>query len=126
MKMFQHTATRRWLHEPKSDPIVPSMFQHTATRRWLPLELLYALRVVLFQHTATRRWLLGILSALPESTFVSTHSHPKVAAGLKSLDGMIDTVSTHSHPKVAAIKLLTILLKAVFQHTATRRWLHHI
>ena len=33
---------------------------------------------------------------------VSTHSHPKVAAGLKDNAGNFTPVSTHSHPKVAA------------------------
>ena len=80
---------------------------------------------------------------------VSTHSHPKVAAQCIALLWWIAEVSTHSHPKVAATAynktdshrvgfntqppeggcwmwsmLLVIFL--VFQHTATRRWLHKI
>ena len=77
---------------------------------------------------------------------VSTHSHPKVAAckafmmrllmrcfntqppegGCESplRTGCIQQVSTHSHPKVAAVVAIFVYLVSVFQHTATRRWLH--
>ena len=34
--------------------------------------------------------------------WVSTHSHPKVAARLEIVNYDKDPVSTHSHPKVAA------------------------
>ena len=32
-------------------------------------------------------------------------------------------VSTHSHPKVAAGTIIQFASNALFQHTATRRWL---
>ena len=55
--------------------------------------------------------------------FVSTHSHPKVAAVL-ALYGLVSTsVSTHSHPKVAARPNCSGSTPVWFQHTATRRWL---
>ena len=99
----------------------------------------------MFQHTATRRWLLGVLCFYGAFSSVSTHSHPKVAAG--HLSYLCDTtgvsthshpkvaahrarsrhryllVSTHSHPKVAAQNLEPIMQAFKFQHTATRRWL---
>ena len=81
---------------------------------------------------------------------VSTHSHPKVAAGQKRMFLKHFEVSTHSHPKVAAYshceiaiermvsthshpKVAAYIIKCTwhndfaFQHTATRRWLlsHH-
>ena len=34
--VFQHTATRRWLHPNNNAEVGFSVFQHTATRRWLP------------------------------------------------------------------------------------------
>ena len=55
---------------------------------------------------------------------VSTHSHPKVAASNRPLQGVIGMVSTHSHPKVAANSLpISLCGASPFQHTATRRWL---
>ena len=33
------------------------MFQHTATRRWLHTKILLSFLLIKFQHTATRRWL---------------------------------------------------------------------
>ena len=38
-------------------------------------------------------------------------------------DYLVIFVSTHSHPKVAAVYALKILTFLMFQHTATRRWL---
>ena len=54
---------------------------------------------------------------------VSTHSHPKVAARPPKSRSLQSEVSTHSHPKVAADSVMTHALPALFQHTATRRWL---
>ena len=107
------------------DKWLGKMFQHTATRRWLPLSVLVHFRKPKFQHTATRRWLLmaqGILlqrlggfnTQPPEGgcfikgfywhriAKVSTHSHPKVAAFINHYRPTMAKVSTHSHPKVAA------------------------
>ena len=79
--MFQHTATRRWLHPDRIKFPHPLMFQHTATRRWLPRIANTTLRDVLtFQHTATRRWLQADGDEYLDYIKVSTHSHPKVAA----------------------------------------------
>ena len=41
-------------------------------------------------------------SSIYSSQFVSTHSHPKVAANHIEIDTAKIVVSTHSHPKVAA------------------------
>ena len=64
--MFQHTATRRWLH-------------NVATSIWI---------VLMFQHTAARRRLRFALRASFFSATVSTHSRPKAAAN------SADTVAT--------------------------------
>ena len=78
------------------------LFQHTATRRWLlKIKWLSAL-ILKFQHTATRRWLRTELCQVLHPALVSTHSHPKVAANLLALNHCYLIVSTHSHPKVAA------------------------
>ena len=61
------------------DELAP-LFQHTATRRWLHYDLTVFFQVNMFQHTATRRWLLAIERANLSISEVSTHSHPKVAA----------------------------------------------
>ena len=58
-RRFQHTATRRWLHQRwTTKPTAPS-FQHTATRRWLRPHSAVCRKCRPFQHTATRRWLPG-------------------------------------------------------------------
>ena len=57
----------------------------------------------MFQHTATRRWLRITQIKNLVNDYVSTHSHPKVAAGLILLYWRLKNVSTHSHPKVAAL-----------------------
>ena len=41
--------------------------------------------------------------------FVSTHSHPKVAASIEVEDFADWLVSTHSHPKVAALSVVILL-----------------
>ena len=56
----------------------------------------------MFQHTATRRWLRAIKEGFMNTLSVSTHSHPKVAAGQLTGGEANTAVSTHSHPKVAA------------------------
>ena len=61
-----------------------------------------------FQHTATRRWLQLALATIGKEAFVSTHSHPKVAAIGWALYLMLSKVSTHSHPKVAAASLKSL------------------
>ena len=67
----------------------------------------------------TPQWLLSVKD-------VSTHSHPKVAAQKIAYIMQFWAVSTHSHPKVAALFNFFIFnLVFLFQHTATRRWLHH-
>ena len=78
---------------------------------------------------------------------VSTHSHPKVAAKQAIYANNYLRVSTHSHPKVAAAinprgdkrgdcfntqppeggclwQATAFQCVWLFQHTATRRWLH--
>ena len=100
----------------------------------------------MFQHTATRRWLHSQHNTGYAIDFVSTHSHPKVAADNKVLLMAKREVSTHSHPKVAAVSRQNSLRQRScfntqppeggcphaallfpetyrFQHTATRRWL---
>ena len=56
------------------------VFQHTATRRWLRVPGAFSNCSELFQHTATRRWLPRKSCVILNTSSVSTHSHPKVAA----------------------------------------------
>ena len=101
----------------------------------------------MFQHTATRRWLLRFFTFGKSCCWVSTHSHPKVAAvwlrffvrafgrfqhtatrrwllSVCTATAKRFLVSTHSHPKVAAFrKPFSVFSVFTFQHTATRRWL---
>ena len=60
---------------------------------------------IAFQHTATRRWLHREWMPKYKALYVSTHSHPKVAA-------------------IPRIQQLSVSVQ--FQHTATRRWLHDL
>ena len=99
---FQHTATRRWLQLSTFNSPKFKLFQHTATRRWLREMVERFNTAVLFQHTATRRWLQEIEAPAFSLLGVSTHSHPKVAAGSSRSSTICCIVSTHSHPKVAA------------------------
>ena len=55
--------------------------------------------------------------------YVSTLSHPKVAASAAAIKPTAGTVSTLSHPKVAAIAGSSGAAFRQFQHSATRRWL---
>ena len=66
--------------------------------------------ITVFQHTATRRWLHKLRPLHFQLSFVSTHSHPKVAAGDAIYKLSKDNVSTHSHPKVAAVTVPLFLL----------------
>ena len=99
---FQHTATRRWLQERYRFVEVHRLFQHTATRRWLRLRMLVFLLSLTFQHTATRRWLPRQLFWINELC-QSFNTQPPEGGCTSSNIGSDDfCVSTHSHPKVAA------------------------
>ena len=143
--LFQHTATRRWLpHAARglsgvlqvsthSHPKVAALRQSRCRRRsssfnTQPPE----------GGCAGRGKLAGIVGRFntqpPEGGClvltryfhrlpVSTHSHPKVAAGEQQYYDYAFMVSTHSHPKVAATTPIHFSLIWWFQHTATRRWL---
>ena len=54
---------------------------------------------------------------------VSTHSHPKVAGRRRLAVCSLVCVSTHSHPKVAGFIMRPPPAVPSFQHTATQRWL---
>ena len=77
----------------------------------------------MFQHSATRRWLPDAQGNYKPGNFVSTLSHPKVAASTSSGSASKSSVSTLSHPKVAALIVGDMAGKVMFQHSATRRWL---
>ena len=146
--LFQHTATRRWLlsyRRPLGGELGVSTHSHPKVAApnergcyiltngfntqppeggcWVRWHNGHIIRP--FQHTATRRWLPKAQSLGIKLIYVSTHSHPKVAAnGIKKRskkctkfqhtatrrwlqlthDYLISSivVSTHSHPKVAA------------------------
>ena len=77
-----------------------------------------------FQHTATRRWLPLVGSVRDFMSFVSTHSHPKVAA-LYPIRPWWTYLSFNTQPPEGGCSTLsrTPPRIAKFQHTATRRWL---
>ena len=77
-------------------------FQHTATRRWLPVPILNP-SLITFVSTHSHPKVAAWRSfSITFYYIVSTHSHPKVAAKLKKRKKIGSRVSTHSHPKVAA------------------------
>ena len=82
--------------------IIQVMFQHTATRRWLHMALTtisYRSGVSTHSHPKVAA---AILDNPSRDIIVSTHSHPKVAAERRLIILFESGVSTHSHPKVAA------------------------
>ena len=78
-----------------------------------------------FQHTATRRWLPLFRDFYRLSGYVSTHSHPKVAAHvLYPVTHKFACFNTQP-PEGGCVCLGSNSgLYGWFQHTATRRWLH--
>ena len=78
----------------------------------------------MFQHTATRRWLLVENRTEDCADYVSTHSHPKVAAFLGEF---IKTcfICFNTQPPEGGCFIPTGFYEKTerFQHTATRRWL---
>ena len=106
------------------------MFQHTATRRWLPNTFgRFASKCMVSTHSHPK---VAAVQDLREAilSIVSTHSHPKVAAPIELFLSMwracfntqppeggckvadhafgLEGVSTHSHPKVAAASLKSL------------------
>ena len=146
-KLFQHTATRRWLRQryicrnTKRRSFNTQPPEGGCLRKRDKAYLFYA-----FQHTATRRW-LPIIIFRPSAISMSFNTQPPEGGCVKLLEpahnlpcfntqppeggcfanvyhnGRVICVSTHSHPKVAAILILILLILFMFQHTATRRWL---
>ena len=99
--LFQHTATRRWLHFYPTRRSRLKSFQHTATRRWLLGHIVALCNRLWFQHTATRRWLLTYEQKPPPTK-------------------MFQHTATRRWLRSSASSNLMMLR---FQHTATRRWL---
>ena len=100
---FQHTATRRWLPHPHGAWIWQSQgFNTQPPEGGCPILCCSRPKIMGFQHTATRRWLQRHRQEHRPAPFVSTHSHPKVAALYSLHLLLLGCVSTHSHPKVAA------------------------
>ena len=98
-------------------------FQHTATRRWLRLLCDYPQAIICFNTQPPEGGCFRCSCSKLFVLFVSTHSHPKVAATENIAFTAFDYVSTHSHPKVAAVQAYHYVYVIRFQHTATRRWL---
>ena len=83
-------------------PFEIDLFQHTATRRWLHLPVVKLdADLVVSTHSHPK---VAALHLILKGKFskVSTHSHPKVAAYSLAKSNQLIRVSTHSHPKVAA------------------------
>ena len=146
---FQHTATRRWLPFAVTVGQLDCLFQHTATRRWLLWRDCITCYGIWFQHTATRRWLPDYVTINIEINYVSTHSHPKVAARISHvLLGLASGFNTQPPEGGCTPQQKTVLrvnrfntqppeggcltlfkssgYKPKFQHTATRRWLQMV
>ena len=123
--MFQHTATRRWLQEieaPAFSLLGVSTHSHpkvAAIDSWSELAT-----QLLFQHTATRRWLHNLHSLNGVQLCFNTQPPEGGCLSNNLVPVKEGNVSTHSHPKVAAKSPLVTMYFTVFQHTATRRWLH--
>ena len=77
-----------------------------------------------FQHTATRRWLPPYPTDNTTFLNVSTHSHPKVAAGSKR-DQLQQRICFNTQPPEGGCGCSRRFTTntGMFQHTATRRWL---
>ena len=102
----------------------PAAFQHTATRRWLRPCVIDQGRFFMFQHTATRRWLPARFEIAPLDLIVSTHSHPKVAANWRApFAGCRCGFNTQPPEGGCVDGQFAYNGVALFQHTATRRWL---
>ena len=101
------------------------VFQHTATRRWLLSKLKPNSQFLgMFQHTATRRWLRSHYKKYHIQPLVSTHSHPKVAASLSLLANVMPPCFNTQPPEGGCDDVINKhYIDDVFQHTATRRWL---
>ena len=99
---FQHTAARRRLPFGKGWVNRMAGFQHTAARRRLRQHQDVLDLRAKFQHTAARRRLHLSLFTAHLSSWVSTHSRPKTAAGGYGNKEQNYFVSTHSRPKTAA------------------------
>ena len=99
---FQHTATRRWLHQILQIKRIKLWFQHTATRRWLPH----------YTERSYQRWCFN--TQPPEG-------------GCKSNLNLVhqQVIRFNTQPPEGGCKIFidTKVLKIMFQHTATRRWL---
>ena len=107
---FQHTATRRWLHDLIVSQCEATVFQHTAARRRLPTQANYVLGLKKFQHTAARRRLREI-SLLTISAWPFQHSATRRWLLVQGhFFQFAWLVSTLSHPKVAALALLPLFL----------------
>ena len=117
MAGFQHTAARRRLRQHQDVLDLRAKFQHTAARRRLRIQIDGATDVVLFQHTAARRRLHLSLFTAHLSSWVSTHSRPKTAAGGYGNKEQNYFVSTHSRPKTAAGALYFLQLNKVSFNT---------
>ena len=99
------------------------LFQHTATRRWLPQAPALGCVPCGF-NTQPPEGGCDIGHGGQRGCGVSTHSHPKVAASAKSPN--ISDVAWFQHTATRRWLLVPVppyALKTMFQHTATRRWL---
>ena len=122
--MFQHTATRRWLHigfPLKSQHRLVSTHSHPKVAASNTRTVFGDIK---FQHTATRRWLHPIRQSyyqLPQSF----NTQPP-EGGCNKIIKELRLEKWFQH--TATRRWLLVLrddgtLKRLFQHTATRRWL---
>ena len=102
------------------------LFQHTATRRWLHyFKINQQSKTGVSTHSHPKvAALIFFAFCRPVRSFNTQPPEGGCIQHLIDRSGL-DIVSTHSHPKVAApTNTIKNAPMTKFQHTATRRWLH--
>ena len=104
--------------------LLVKMFQHTATRRWLRGIVLGSLDPIIVSTHSHPKVAAALIPSILSMLKVSTHSHPKVAANANFLYYQPIQRFNTQPPEGGGIKRdLVTDVTVKFQHTATRRWL---
>ena len=109
----------------RQDELRAKMFQHTATRRWLhrPLNKVICARVV---STHSHPKVAALMHALLSLIQMGFNTQPPEGGCITSLVKSGIEFSFNTQPPEGGCSLnRNVLIKYLkFQHTATRRWLH--
>ena len=148
--VFQHTATRRWLHcliVPSSKYSKVSTHSHPKVAASFAPQKEAALACFNTQPPEGGCNLIG--RNIQAVKIVSTHSHPKVAAFATCNSQYLKRCFNTQPPEGGCFRWckmpkpdpsfntqppeggcirqhLNLIVKRLFQHTATRRWLHNV